>query len=128
MILLNPRLISYNIVPKLTEIVDFRASFGLDKQGLIGKVLVKYPYLTGYNFDKMLRPTLEFLKSIGLTDIGLQAIAVGYSEVLCRDANKVLRLNFDFLKNCGFLDAQIITLVGGYPPILMKSIEHSIEP
>ncbi|KAE8646817.1 hypothetical protein Csa_005087 [Cucumis sativus] len=128
MILLNPRLIRYSIVPKLTEIVDFHANFGLDKQGLIDKVLVKYPFLMGYSVDKTLRPTLKFFKSIGLKDVDLQAIAGGYPEVLCRDANKVLTPNFDFLKNCGFRDAQIVALVAGYPPILIKSIEHSIEP
>lgn len=90
-ILLNPRLISYSIVPKLSEIVDFLASFGLDKEGMIGKVLVKYPFLMGYSVDKRQRPTLEFLKSMGLKDVDVQAVAVGYPEVLCRDANKVLR-------------------------------------
>lgn len=89
--MLNPRLISYSIVPKLSEIVDFLASFGLDKEGMIGKVLVKYPFLMGYSVDKRQRPTLEFLKSMGLKDVDVQAVAVGYPEVLCRDANKVLR-------------------------------------
>lgn len=78
-------------MPKLSEIVDFLASFGLDKEGMIGKVLVKYPFLMGYSVDKRQRPTLEFLKSMGLKDVDVQAVAVGYPEVLCRDANKVLR-------------------------------------
>lgn len=57
LLLLNSRLISYNIESKLTQIVDFLASLGLSKEGMIGKVLVKNPFIMGYNVEKRLHPT-----------------------------------------------------------------------
>ncbi|CAK9153351.1 unnamed protein product [Ilex paraguariensis] len=128
MLLLNPRIISYNIETKLSQIVDFLASLGLTKEGMIGKVLVKYPFIMGYSVDKRLHPTSEFLKSIGLTELDIQRVAINFPEILCRDVNKILRPNSTYLKTCGFESGQITALVTGYPPILIKSINHSLEP
>ncbi|XP_059647338.1 transcription termination factor MTERF6, chloroplastic/mitochondrial isoform X2 [Cornus florida] len=128
MLLVNPRIISYSIESKLSQIVDFLASLGLTKEGMIGKVLVKNPFIMGYSVDKRLRPTLEFLKSVGLMELDLQRVAIGFSEVLCRDVDKILRPNLTYLRGCGFKDRQIAALVTGYPPILFKSISNSLEP
>ena len=128
MILLNPRLISYSIESKLKEMVDFFATLGLTREWMIGKVLAKYPFIMGYSIDKRLRPTSEFLKSVGLFETDLQTMAMNFPEVLCRDVSKILRPNFAYLKRCGFGDRQIAALVTGYPPILIKSIKNSLDP
>ncbi|KAL6963561.1 hypothetical protein U1Q18_034572 [Sarracenia purpurea var. burkii] len=103
MLLLNPRIISYSIESKLSQIVDFLAR----------------PQATA---------TLEFLKSIGLTELDLQKVTVNFPEILCRDVNKILKPNFTYLRRCGFEGGQIAALVTGYPPILIKSINNSLEP
>ncbi|KAK4400998.1 Transcription termination factor MT, chloroplastic/mitochondrial [Sesamum angolense] len=128
MILLNPRIISYSIESKLSQTVDFLASLGLSKDGMIGKVLVKHPLILGYSVDKRLRPTSEFLRSLGLTGPQLQRVATTFPEVLCRDANKILRPNAMYLKSCGFDSSQIAALVAGYPPVLIKSVSNSLGP
>ncbi|RVX12252.1 Transcription termination factor MTERF6, chloroplastic/mitochondrial [Vitis vinifera] len=110
-ILVNPRLISYSIESKLTQIVDFLASLGFTREGMIGKVLQKYPFIMGYSVDKRLRPTSEFLKLIGLTEQDLQKVAMNFPEVFCRDANKILSPNVAYLKRRGFEDGQIAALV-----------------
>ncbi|KAK4341222.1 hypothetical protein RND71_039723 [Anisodus tanguticus] len=102
MILINPRIISYSIQRKLSQMVEFLSSLHLSKDGMIGKVLVKHPYVMGYSVDKRLRPTSEFLKSLGLTDMYLQKVAVNYPEVLCRDVNKILKPNLSYLTSRGF--------------------------
>ena len=73
----------------------------------------------GYNVEKRLQPTAEFLKKIGLSKTDLQKVAVNYPEVLCRDVNKVLKPNFDYLRTYGFGDRQIAALVSSYPPVLI---------
>ena len=128
MVLVNPRIISYSVEPKLTQFVDFLTKLGLNEEGMIGKILVKNPFLMGYNVEKRLQPTTEFLKKIGLSKTDLQKVAVNYPEVLCRDVNKVLKPNFDYLRTYGFGDRQIAALVSGYPPVLIKSIKNSLEP
>ncbi|PPS10426.1 hypothetical protein GOBAR_AA10222 [Gossypium barbadense] len=95
---------------------------------MIGKVLAKYPFIMGYNVNKRLRPTTEFLKSVGLSKTDLQIVTMNFPEVLCRDVDKILRPNFAYLKRSGFEDRQIAALVTGYPPILIKSIKNSLEP
>ncbi|KHN48282.1 hypothetical protein glysoja_007951 [Glycine soja] len=128
MILLNPRLISYSIETKLTEIVNFLVNLGLSKDGMIGKVIVRDPYIMGYSVDKRLRPTSDFLKSIGLSEADLQAVAVNFPGILSRDVNKLLVPNYAYLKKRGFEERQIVALVVGFPPILIKSIQNSLEP
>ncbi|KAL0447701.1 UNVERIFIED_CONTAM: Transcription termination factor MT, chloroplastic/mitochondrial [Sesamum latifolium] len=82
----------------------------------------------GYSVDKRLRPTSEFLRSLGLTGPQLQRVATTFPEVLCRDANKILRPNAMYLKSCGFDSSQIAALVAGYPPVLIKSVSNSLGP
>ncbi|KAE8729577.1 putative Pentatricopeptide repeat superfamily protein [Hibiscus syriacus] len=91
MILLNPRLISYSIESKLTEIVYLLATLGLTRDGMIGKILAKYPFIMGYSVDKRLRPISEFLKSIVLSVTDLQTVTMNFPEVLCRDVSKIIK-------------------------------------
>ena len=82
MILLNPRLIRYSIVPKLTEIVDFHANFGLDKQGLI---------------DKVLTPNFDFLKNCGFRDAQIVALVAGYPPILIKSIEHSIEPQINFL-------------------------------
>lgn len=128
LVLLNPRLISYSIGTKFSEIVGFFVSMGLDQDGMVGKILTKNPFIMGYSVEGRLRPTMEFLKVIGLSDYDLRKVAIYFSEVLCRDVERNLRPNLAFLQKCGFSDGQIAKLVAGYPPILIKSVKNCLKP
>ncbi|CAN1289372.1 Transcription termination factor MTERF6, chloroplastic/mitochondrial [Linum perenne] len=122
------KLVSYSIDTKLKEFVDFLVGLGLTRDGMIGRVLVKHPFIMGYNIDKRLRPTCEFLRSVGLSAADLQTVLLKFPEVVCRDVEKTLKPNFAYLRRCGFGDGQLVALVTGYPPILIKSIQNSLEP
>ena len=109
--------------------MEFLAGLGLSRDVMVGKVMAKNPFLMGYSVENRLKPTAEFLKnSVGLTESGVQAVAVSHPEVLCRDAEKTLRPNFEYLCGAGFEGGQIARLVAGYPPILIKSVENSLRP
>lgn len=95
---------------------------------LTGKILNKDPFIVGYNVEKRLRPTTEFLKSIGLGEQEIRRVVLNFPEVLSRDVDKILRPNLAFLKRRGFSNGEITLLVSGYPPILIKSVKNSLEP
>ncbi|CAI9780496.1 unnamed protein product [Fraxinus pennsylvanica] len=82
----------------------------------------------GYSVEKRLQPTLDFLKSLGLTETHLQNVALNFPEVLCRDANKILSPNVTYLRTHGFESRQIAALVAGYPLVLIKSTTNSLGP
>lgn len=82
----------------------------------------------GYSVEKRLRPTTEFLKSIGLGEKELRRVVLNFPEVLSRDVDKILRPNLAFLRRRGFSNAEITSLVSGYAPILIKSVKNSLEP
>ncbi|CAO2827702.1 unnamed protein product [Amaranthus hypochondriacus] len=103
MVLVNPRIISYSIEPKLTQFVDFLTKLGLNEEGMIGKILVKNPFLMSYDVEKRLQPTAEFLKKIGLSKTDLQKVVVNYTEPDRGFGIKLAR-------------------------VLMKSIKNSLEP
>jgi mTERF domain-containing protein, mitochondrial len=95
---------------------------------LTGKILNKDPFIVGYSVEKRLRPTTEFLKSIGLGEKELRRVVLNFPEVLSRDVDKILRPNLAFLRSRGFSNAEITSLVSGYAPILIKSVKNSLEP
>ncbi|CAN0883715.1 Transcription termination factor MTERF6, chloroplastic/mitochondrial [Linum grandiflorum] len=111
----------------MKELVEFLVGLGLTRDGMIGRVIVKHPFIMGYNIEKRLRPTCEFLRSVGLSAADLQTVVLKFPEVVCRDVEKTLKPNYAYLRRCGFGDGQVVALVTGYPPILIKSVQNSLD-
>ncbi|ONK68765.1 uncharacterized protein A4U43_C05F15770 [Asparagus officinalis] len=105
---------SVTALRQFSEILDFLEDCGLDQDGIIGRILVKHPFIIGYSFERRLSPTTGFLKSIGLSELDLKktiaVLVTEYPPVLIRS-----------IKNC--MEPRIRFLVG----VMGRDISEIVE-
>lgn len=78
---------------KANSVVELLSKYGFNTTQL-SKLVQKYPFILSYNSKETLLPKLEFLESIGISDIGRVLSAQPYLLIISLENQMIPRYNF----------------------------------
>lgn len=119
-----PALLTYNKA-KLQEAVNFLHEVGLSTQD-IGITIMRFPHVVSYSVEEKLRPTVAFLKGIGVKDI--RAFIKCSPQVLGYSVEGNIKPTIRFLVDIGYSEDEVITIVNRFPQVLSLAINENIRP
>ncbi|CAN1321503.1 Transcription termination factor MTEF1, chloroplastic [Linum perenne] len=92
----------------------------------IYKVITRCPRLLLCSVECQLRPTFEFLKSVGF--VGKSAISPHTTLLLVYNVESTFKRKMKWMKSLGFEDIEVNRMVVRHPALLTYSVENNMAP
>lgn len=122
-ILKNPRLLSISIAGKLRMAVDYFLKLGMTRPQL-GSMIVFAPSTLALSLRKVIIPTIERMKSIGLTREHIVKVVRGMPSLARCDPDKTILVKLSWLHDCvGLNYTEALEFFVKYPQLFIVSIK-----
>ncbi|CAM6015891.1 unnamed protein product, partial [Sphagnum balticum] len=91
-----------------------------------GKVITRFPQITGYSVDAKLKPMMDYFVGIGVIDFGILIFQSPQTLGLSLELN--IKPTITFFSELGFSKEEITTIVSWFPQLLGLNVEKNIHP
>jgi mTERF domain-containing protein len=90
-----------------------------------GKVITRFPQITGYSVDAKLKPMMDYFVGIGVIDFGTLIFRPRQTLGLSLELN--IKPTITFFSELGFSTEEITTIVSWFPQLLGPNVEKNIH-
>ncbi|KAL6973068.1 hypothetical protein U1Q18_027242, partial [Sarracenia purpurea var. burkii] len=94
----------------------------------ISMLTMRCPRLYGYNAPKTLKPKLDYIKSLGLSDVELAQILSIEPQILERSLENRIMPSVQFIRHVVGTEDNVLKAIKAYSRLLRSNIEKELEP
>ncbi|CAE7575596.1 unnamed protein product, partial [Symbiodinium sp. CCMP2456] len=94
----------------------------------IAKAIARFPKLPDYSIDANLKPTVEWIKGLGLSQSQVAKVILVHPQVLGLSIEANLKPTVEWIKGLGLSQCQVAKVILVYPQVLGLSIEANLKP
>ena len=110
-----------------TQLRSFLEASGFNEVQ-IAKVAAGFPQVLGCSIEANLKPTVEWLRDLGLSPAQITKVVSVFPQVLGCSIEANLKPTVEWLRDLGLSPAQIAKVVSVFPQVLGCSIEANLKP
>lgn len=109
---------------KIQCLVDFLMEFGIVAP-LLGKLLSRFPNMTGYSVDAKLRPIAEYVHALGVQDF--RGVVMRSPQVLGLSLEQNIKPTVEFLLRLGLTQEDVATMLPRFPQLLGLNVPNNMR-
>ena len=94
----------------------------------VAKAIAKHPQVLGYSIEASLKPTVEWIKGLGLSQPQVAKAIAKYPNVLGLSIEANLKPTVEWIKGLGLSQPQVAKAIAKWPHVLGLSIEANLKP
>ncbi|CAE7809086.1 unnamed protein product [Symbiodinium sp. CCMP2592] len=94
----------------------------------VAKVIATFPSVLGYSIEANLKPTVEWIKGLGLSQSQVAKVILGHPQVLGYSIEANLKPTVEWIKGLGLSQSQVAKVIATSPQLLGLSIEANLKP
>ena len=94
----------------------------------IAKVIAKFPRVLGYSIEANLKPAVEWIKGLGLSQSQVAKVIATFPQVPGLSIEANLKPTVEWIKGLSLSQSQVAKLIAKFPPVLSTSIEANLKP
>ncbi|CAE7709645.1 MTERF4, partial [Symbiodinium pilosum] len=94
----------------------------------VAKVVASFPPVLGYSVEANLKPTVEWIKGLGLSQSQVAKVIATSPPVLGLSIEANLKPTVEWIKGLGLSQSQVAKVVASCPQVLGYSIEANLKP
>ena len=91
-------------------------------------MIARFPQVLGYSLEENLKPTVQWLRDLGLSKAEVAKVIARFPQVLSCSIDENLKPTVRWLRDLGLSKAEVAKVVGRHPPVLGYSIEENLKP
>ena len=91
-------------------------------------VIATFPAVLGLSIEANLMPTVEWIKSLGLSQTQVVKVIATFPPVLGYSIEANLKPTVEWIKSLGLSQTQVVKVIATFPPVLGLSIEANLKP
>ena len=94
----------------------------------VAKVIATSPAVLGYSIEANLKPTVEWIKGLGLSRSQVAKVIAAFPRVLGLSIEANLKPTVEWVKGLGLTQSQVAKVIARFPAVLGYSIEENLKP
>ncbi|OLQ01401.1 mTERF domain-containing protein 1, mitochondrial [Symbiodinium microadriaticum] len=94
----------------------------------VAKVIATSPQVLGYSIEANMKPTVEWIKRLGLSRSQVAKVIAAFPRVLGLSIEANLKPTVEWIKGLGLSRSQVAKVIATFPPVLGLSIEANLKP
>ena len=94
----------------------------------VGQMVAKFPRVLGYSIEENLKPTVEWIKGLGLSQAQVGKVIVTFPQLLGLSIEENLKPTVEWIKGLGLSQAQVGKVIATKPQLLGLSVEENLKP
>ncbi|CAE7252503.1 MTERF4, partial [Symbiodinium sp. KB8] len=107
-------------------ITSFPQVLGLSIE--VAKVIATCPAVLGFSIEANLKPTVEWIKGLGLSQSQVAKVIATFPQVLGLSMEANLKPTVECIKGLGLSPSQVAKVITSFPAVLGLSIEANLKP
>ena len=94
----------------------------------VAKVIARFPAVLGYSIEANLKPTVEWIQRLGLSQSQVAKVITTSPAVLGLSIEANLKPTVEWIKGLGLSQSQVAKVIANFPSVLGLSIEANLKP
>ncbi|CAE7671356.1 MTERF4 [Symbiodinium sp. CCMP2456] len=94
----------------------------------VAKMIATFPAVLGCSIEANLKPTVEWIKGLGLSRSQVAKIMQRYPQMLSLSIEANLKPTVEWIKGLGLSRSQVAKVIQTFPQVLGYSIEANLKP
>ncbi|OLQ01400.1 hypothetical protein AK812_SmicGene15874 [Symbiodinium microadriaticum] len=94
----------------------------------VAKSIVRFPSVLGLSIEANLKPTVEWIKGLGLSPSQVAKVITSFPQVLGLSIEANLKPTVEWIKGLGLSQSQVAKVIATFPAVLGLSMEANLKP
>ncbi|CAE7253203.1 MTERF4, partial [Symbiodinium sp. CCMP2456] len=94
----------------------------------VAKSIARFPSVLGYSIEANLKPKVQWIKGIGLSQSQVAKVIAVFPSVLGYSIEENLKPTADWIKGLGLSQSQVAKVISSHPQVLGLSVEANLKP